>query len=51
MSAKGDRAGHGRPLGEELEGPDGDLPSISDKRMSVFGLWLLGRCQAYSIVK
>ena len=31
MSAKGEHAARGRPFGEQMEGPAGDLPSASDK--------------------
>lgn len=31
MSAKGERTAQGRPFSEQMEGPAGDLPSISDK--------------------
>ena len=31
MSAKGEHTAQGRPFSEQMEGPAGDLPSISDK--------------------
>ena len=33
MSAKGEHTAQGRPFSEQMEGPAGDLPSISDKHI------------------